>query len=63
LFLGSREIKFKCHCSRERMIQGLWSIIKTSGLNQIFLENEEEIETKCDYCKTNYRILKKEFTN
>ncbi len=63
LFLGSREIKFKCHCSRERMIQGLWSIIKTSGLNQIFLEDEEEIETKCDYCKTNYRILKKEFTN
>ena len=58
LFLGSREIKFKCHCSRERMVQGLWSIIKTSGIDQIFLEDETDIETKCDYCKTSYLILK-----
>ena len=63
LFLGSREIKFKCHCSRERMVQGLWSIAKTSGLDQIFLPGETEIETKCDYCKTSYLILKKEFTS
>jgi len=63
LFLGSREIKFKCHCSRERMVQGLWSIIKTSGIDQIFLEGEADIETKCDYCKTNYLILKSEFIN
>ena len=63
LYLGSREIKFKCHCSRERMVQGLWSIVKTSGLDQLFLPDEEEIETKCDYCKTSYLILKTEFTN
>ena len=63
LFLGSREIKFKCNCSRERMVRGLWSIVKTSGLDQIFLEDETEIETKCDYCKTSYLILKSEFTS
>ncbi|MDD4973378.1 MAG: Hsp33 family molecular chaperone HslO [Bacteriovorax sp.] len=63
LYLGSREIKFKCNCSRERMVQGLWSIAKTSGLDQIFLPGETEIETKCDYCKTSYLILKEEFTS
>lgn len=63
LFLGSREIKFKCHCSRERMVNGLWSIVRTAGLDQIFLPGETEIETKCDYCKTSYLILKREFTN
>lgn len=63
LYLGSREIKFKCNCSRERMVRGLWSIVKTSGLDQIFLPDETEIETKCDYCKTSYLISKEEFTN
>lgn len=63
LYLASREIKFKCNCSRERMINGLWSIAKTNGLDQIFLPGETEIETKCDYCKTSYLILKKEFVN
>jgi molecular chaperone Hsp33 len=63
LYLGSREIKFKCHCSRERMVQGLWTIIKSSGIDQIFLPDETEIETKCDYCKTSYLISKSEFTN
>lgn len=63
VYLGSKEVKFKCNCSRERMVQGLWSIIRTSGINQIFGEDEQEIETKCDYCKTSYLILKKEFTN
>jgi molecular chaperone Hsp33 len=61
LYLGSREIKFKCNCSRERMVRGLWSIAKTSGLDQLFLPGETEIETKCDYCKTSYLILKDEF--
>jgi molecular chaperone Hsp33 len=63
LYLGSREIKFKCTCSRERMVQGVRSLIASSGIDHIFKADEDEIETKCDYCKTSYLLLKKEFLN
>jgi len=63
LYLGSREIKFKCHCSRERMVHGLKTLIRSAGIDHVFGEDENEIETKCDYCKTSYLILKSEFTN
>lgn len=63
LYLGSKEIKFKCTCSRERMVKGIRTLIASNGINQVFAPDESEIETKCDYCKTSYLILKKEFTN
>jgi molecular chaperone Hsp33 len=63
LYLGSKEIKFKCTCSRERMVKGIRTLIASNGINQVFAHDESEIETKCDYCKTSYLILKKEFTN
>lgn len=63
LYLGSKEIKFKCNCSKERMVHGLWSLIKTSGIDKVFLENEEEITTKCDYCNTEYVMKKSDFLN
>ncbi len=62
-FLGTREIKFKCNCSRDRMISGLWAVIKSNGIENVFEDNESEITTKCDYCKTEYRIAKTEFLN
>lgn len=63
LYLGSKEIKFKCTCSRERMLQGVQTLIQSSGIDHIFSPDEDEIETKCDYCKTSYLLLKKEFLN
>ncbi len=63
IYLGSKEIKFKCNCSRERMLQGIRSLIRSGGLDHVFAPDEEEIETKCDYCKTSYQLLKKEFLN
>ena len=63
IYLGSKEIKFQCNCSRERMVNGLWSIVRSSGVDHLFGEDENEIEAKCDYCKTSYLILKKEFIN
>ncbi|MGZ3789634.1 MAG: Hsp33 family molecular chaperone HslO [Bacteriovorax sp.] len=63
LYLGSREIKFKCTCSRDRMLQGVRSLIASSGIDHVFGADEDEIETKCDYCKTSYLLLKKEFLN
>jgi molecular chaperone Hsp33 len=61
LFLSSREVQFRCNCSRERMSQGLWSLIKSAGINHIFMEDEDEIETKCDYCNKNYSFKRNEF--
>lgn len=61
LFLGSKEIKFKCTCSRERMLEGVYSLISASGIDSVFMPEEKTIETKCDYCKTYYLLRKEEF--
>ena len=63
LFLGSKEIKFKCTCSRQRMFEGVRSIIWASGISSVFAPDEESIETKCDYCKTSYLLARSEFEN
>ncbi len=63
LFIGSKEIKFKCNCSRDRMLDGIKSIVRASGIDHVFGADEDEIEAKCDYCKTSYLILRSEFIN
>ena len=61
LYLGSKEIKFKCSCSRERMFEGVRSLIWASGIESVFEPEEKSIETKCDYCKTSYLLMREEF--
>jgi molecular chaperone Hsp33 len=61
LFLGSKEVKFKCTCSRERMLKGVWSIIRGNGIDGVFQPDEDQIETRCDYCKTSYVLTRDEF--
>jgi molecular chaperone Hsp33 len=61
LFLGSKEVKFKCTCSRERMLKGIWSIIRGNGIDGVFQPDEDQIETRCDYCKTSYLLMRDEF--
>ena len=61
LFLGSKEVKFKCTCSRERMVEGVRTIVWANGIDSVFEPNEKHIETKCDYCKTSYLLMKAEF--
>ncbi len=58
-FLHSKNIEFKCPCSREQMLSGVLSLIHSHTLDEIF-EGKEDIETRCDYCKTHYMILKEE---
>ncbi len=62
-YLGSREIKFTCHCSRERMVQNLFAVIQTNGFDHVFGEDNNDLEIKCDYCKTLYSISKDEFSS
>ena len=61
LFLGSRQITFKCSCSRQRMFEGVRSLVWSSGIDSVFEPHEKHIETKCDYCKTSYLLTREEF--
>ena len=61
LYLGSKEIQFKCTCSRERMIQGIATLINSNGVDHVFDADQDHLEAKCDYCNTSYLILKKDF--
>lgn len=58
-YLQSKSIEFKCPCSREQMMTGVLSLIHSHTVDEIF-EDKKEIETRCDYCKTYYIILRDE---
>jgi len=60
VFLNNKEVKFKCSCSRERMISGVKALINTGSSIESFFDGKDTIELKCDYCKTAYLITKKE---
>ncbi|MCO4792504.1 MAG: Hsp33 family molecular chaperone HslO [Bacteriovoracaceae bacterium] len=58
-FLHDKTVEFKCPCSREQMLLGITSLVHNHTVDEIF-EEKNEIETRCDYCKTYYIIEKKE---
>lgn len=58
LYLGSRQVKFKCSCSKERMLMGIASLVASSGYDDLFPNGQTQIETKCDYCNSYYQIEK-----
>jgi len=60
--LMTKEIQFKCSCSYERMAAGIKVLVNSSSVDDIFL-GEDSIETKCDYCKTFYKIPATDFKN
>ena len=55
-YLGSKEIKFHCPCSLERMEENFLRLQKTD-LDEIF-EDKDSVEARCDYCNTIYNIHK-----
>lgn len=59
LYLGSKEVQFKCACSRERMVSGVLSVLRASSFEDLF-QGDKSLETKCDYCKTYYEITEEE---
>ena len=58
-FLSSKDITFKCNCSRERMLGGILSLTGNHSIEEIF-DGKDSLEAKCDYCKTTYLITKDE---
>lgn len=55
-YIGTRNVEFKCPCSKERMILGIKGL--TTPYEDLFNNDESTIETKCDYCKKYYQISK-----
>jgi molecular chaperone Hsp33 len=63
ILLSTKDVKFKCTCSRERMVHGLFSLVKSAGIDHVFMQDENEIQTKCDYCHTIYTISRNDLLN
>ena len=58
-YLMGKQIEFKCNCSRDRMVDSLLALGTQTSLEEVF-NGDESIETRCDYCKTYYKITQKE---
>jgi len=59
-YIGEKSILFSCPCSVENMKDGIKTLIRSTSVEHIF-EGKSSIETRCDYCKTYYQILKSDF--
>ena len=60
-YLGSKQMKLTCSCSKERMVNNLLSL-GHNDLNEVF-NNKENVEVRCDYCNTVYTIAKSDLAN
>lgn len=58
--LISRDIYFKCSCSRRRMVDGIATLFRSHQENEIFHEGQDSLDVKCDYCNTTYQITRDE---
>ncbi|MBT4792319.1 MAG: Hsp33 family molecular chaperone HslO [Halobacteriovoraceae bacterium] len=57
-YLGSKEVKFHCPCSKERMIDNIFTLRKED--REDLFSDRSVIETRCDYCNSVYDIQKNE---
>lgn len=56
VYLGSKEVKFFCPCSKERMSANMLTLAN-SDLDEIF-RDKDSVEVRCDYCNSIYDISK-----
>lgn len=54
--IADRPVRFRCGCSRQRMVENL-RLVRDQGL---FEEGDTELEIVCEYCKTRYAITRAE---
>ena len=57
-YLGSKEVKFFCPCSKERMVANLLTLGQ-NDMEDVF-KDTQSIEVRCDYCNTIYEIDQKD---
>lgn len=57
--LEEKELKYECDCNADRFYRGIMTL-GAEELRKIF-EEEEEIETKCQFCGKKYKFKKEDF--
>jgi molecular chaperone Hsp33 len=60
-YLADRTIRFRCSCSRERMIRNIRGIANVEP-ESLFDPGQEVLDVTCEYCKERYEIGKTEVT-
>jgi molecular chaperone Hsp33 len=57
--LARRPMRFRCSCSRERMVENLRPVRRQEG-EGLFEPGAHDLEVVCEYCKSRYRITRAE---
>ena len=57
--LGARTVSFECSCSEDRVLQSIGPIYQREG-QALFDPGREDLDVKCEYCKSQYRISREE---
>lgn len=60
-YISGRDILFKCPCSKERMVQNIFTL-PNDDIEDLFAK-EGFITTRCDYCNSLYEIYKADLLN
>lgn len=55
-YLGSKEVKFSCPCSKQRMVSNMLTLAG-KDIDDVF-KDDKSVEVRCDYCNTVYDIAK-----
>lgn len=59
--LADRPVRFRCSCSRERMVRNIRSLANVEP-GSLFDPGQEHLEVVCEYCKARYEIGRLEVT-
>jgi molecular chaperone Hsp33 len=59
--LAHRPMRFRCSCSRGRMVENLRPVYQQEG-DSLFEPGAGDLEVVCEYCKSRYRIDRRELT-
>jgi redox-regulated HSP33 family molecular chaperone len=54
-WLAGREVRFRCSCSRPRMVQGI-QLACHGAYDELFDPGQTALEIICEYCKTRYSV-------
>ncbi len=57
--LASRDVRFQCACSRQRMVRNL-IMVQRRQQEDLFDPGEDSLHIICEYCKAEYRISRDE---
>jgi redox-regulated HSP33 family molecular chaperone len=57
--LADRPIRFRCSCSRMRMIENLQPVYRREGAG-LFDAGSDRLEVVCEYCKSRYHVERRE---